>query len=182
MQDSPSRFTRWGRNLVEVTFRAQDGSLRSPRALLFEPSALPPLVWVVAYTRCVRTTHSVTQGDTTMATRNSNKVLIGEVRHSRVGTTDHKGDFVPEVDRNGKPLTSDNIVITVAKDAPPAKARVSALAMRKLAEKHNLPNIAEGVDYVHTKTFPLESRDGRPEARWEFFRPVSEGDVSELFA
>jgi|TARA_R100001530_G_scaffold18757_3_gene15919 hypothetical protein len=116
-----------------------------------------------------------------MAT-NSNKVTIGEVRHSRVGTTDNKGDFIAELDRNNRPLLSDNIVTTVAKDAPPAKARVSASAMRKLAQKHNLPNIAEGVDYVFTRTFALEARDGRPEARWDFFRPVSEGDVSELYS
>ena len=116
-----------------------------------------------------------------MAT-NSNKVTIGEVRHSRVGTTDNKGDFIAELDRNNRPLLSDNIVITVAKDAPTPKARVSASAMRKLAQKHNLPNIAEGVDYVFTRTFALEARDGRPEARWDFFRPVSEGDVSELYA
>lgn len=116
-----------------------------------------------------------------MATNNS-KATIGEVRHTRVGTTDNKGDFVVEVDRNGKPLTSDNVVITMPKDAPMPKARVSASAMRKIASKAKLPNIAEGVDYVFTRTFALEARDGRPEARWDFFRPVSEVDVSEMYA
>ena len=82
--------------------------------------------------------------------------LTGRFSNTWVGTTNSRGDFIHELDDNGRWIRSNNLRVVVAGSKASMPATIASSRIAKLAKLRKDLNLEENVDYTLSSTFDLK--------------------------
>ncbi len=82
--------------------------------------------------------------------------LTGRFSNTWVGTTNSRGDFIHELDENGRWIRSNNLRVVIAGAKQDMPAVIASSRIAKLAKKRKDLNLTLGVDYSLQSKFDLK--------------------------